>query len=137
MPLEPLGIAHIIHRRAVRAFPKLDDRLTHAKTADRSEIETRTVVLGVCSSGRVDGQLLQQLTREIHEPTIISVRLIKLEHREFGIVLEAQPLVAKVAIDFVDALQTSHQKALQIQFGRNPEIQVYVERVVMRNKRAS
>src|SRR5207245_3578135 len=40
-------------------------------------------------------------------------------------------LVAAVAIDLVDALETTHHQPLQVELGGDPEKQVHVERVVV------
>ncbi len=45
------------------------------------------------------------------------------------------PFIPEIAVDLVDAFDASHYQALQIQFRRDPQIQIDVERVVMRDKR--
>ena len=68
-------------------------------------------------------------------PAIIRIGLIELEHREFGIVLRRDPLIAEIAVDFVDSLDAADQQALQIKFRSDSQIEIDVERVVMRDKR--
>ncbi len=46
-----------------------------------------------------------------------------------------QPLVAEHAPDLIDALEATHQQALQVQLKRDPQVEVAIERVVMRLKR--
>ena len=85
-------------------------------------------------AGGVDCRLAQQFLRQIHQPVIIRVCLIKLEHREFGIVLRRDSFVSKIPVDLVDPLDSADHQALQIQLGRDAQIQIHVERVVMRNE---
>ena len=56
-------------------------------------------------------------------------------HREFGIVLGADPLVAKDAADLVDLFDAADQQPLEVQFQGDPQVEVDVERVVMRHER--
>ena len=70
-----------------------------------------------------------------HQVVIVRVRLVELEHREFGIVLRRDAFVPEVARDLVDPLDASDRQPLQVQLGRDPEVQIHVERVVMRDKR--
>ena len=46
-----------------------------------------------------------------------------------------QALVAEVAVDLVDLLETADDQALEIQFGRHAQEQAHVERVVMGHER--
>jgi hypothetical protein len=49
-------------------------------------------------------------------------------------VLRGQPFVAEIAIDLVNALQAAHQQALQVQLRRDAQVQVDIQRVVMRDE---
>ena len=80
-------------------------------------------------------RLLQQLRREIDQAVVIGVRLVKLEHRELGIVVRREALVAEVAIDLVDPLHPADHQPLQIQLRRDAQVQVDIERVVVRDER--
>ena len=111
-------------------------RLAHGHAAKIAEIDLLALVFHHRRAGGVDGGLPQQLLGKIHHAEVIRVGLIKLQHREFGIVVRRDPLIAEIAVDLVDALQAAHHQALQIQFRRDPQIQIDVERVVMRPERA-
>jgi hypothetical protein len=52
-----------------------------------------------------------------------------------GLCCVDRPFVAEVAIDLVDPLQPAHQQPLQVQLRRDPQVQVDVQRVVMRDER--
>ena len=45
-------------------------------------------------------------------------------------------LVPEVAVDLVDAIETAHDEPLEIELRRDAQIQVHVERVVMRDERS-
>ncbi len=61
---------------------------------------------------------------------IIAVGLIGLEHRELGVVPRAQAFVAINAADLEDPLHAADQQPLQVQFGRDPQEEVDIERIV-------
>ena len=42
-----------------------------------------------------------------------------------------EALVAEIAVDFVDALEAAHHQALQVKLGRDAQVEVDIERVVM------
>ena len=75
------------------------------------------------------------MLRQIHHAAVIGVCLIKLEHRELGIVPRRNPLIPEVAINLVHAVEPANREPLQIQLRRNPQIKIDVQRVVMRHKR--
>src|SRR5882672_7832034 len=62
---------------------------------------------------------------------MIAVGLVELEHGELGVVARRDPLVAKVAVDLEHLLEPAHHEALEIELGRDAQIQVHVERVVV------
>ena len=80
-------------------------------------------------------ELREQLLGQLHQVLIVRVRLIELERRELGIVLRGDPLVPEVPVDLVHALEAAHDQPLEIELRRDPEIEVHVERVVVRLER--
>ena len=66
----------------------------------------------------------------------VRVRLVPLEHRELGVVLGREALVAEVLADLVDALQAAHDQALEVELGRDPQVHRAVERVEVGHERA-
>ena len=77
----------------------------------------------------------EHLLGQPHQVLVVHVRLVELEHRELGVVLGRDPLVAEVAVDLVDAFEPADGQALQVQLGRDAQEQIDVERVVMRDER--
>ncbi len=66
---------------------------------------------------------------------VVGVGLVQLEHRELGVVLLRDALVAEVLAELVDALQPADDAALEVQLGRDPQEQRAVERVVVGRER--
>ena len=46
-------------------------------------------------------------------------------------------LIAKVAIDLIDAIQTADRQPLQVEFRRNAQVEIEIERVVVGSEWAS
>ena len=67
---------------------------------------------------------------------VVRVGLVPLEHRELGVVLVRDALVAEVLADLVDPLEPAHDQALEVELVGDPQEQVAVERVVVGHERA-
>ena len=80
-------------------------------------------------------QPAEQLLGELHQVLVGRVRLVELEHRELGIVLRRQPFVAEVAVDLEDALEAADHEPLQVELGRDAQVEIEVERVVVGDER--
>ena len=70
-----------------------------------------------------------------HQLLVVAVGLVELEHRELGIVLRRDPLVAEVTVDLVDAFDAADGQPLEVELRRDPQEQLHVERVVMGHER--
>ena len=115
----------------------LNDRLAHghAPPVRAGPLNFLISPLGLGSTRHVFRCLLDQILRKIHHAAIVRIGLVKLEHGELRIPAPAQPFVAKIPIDFVNPVKTSYGQPLQVELRRDPQIEVHVERVVVRNKR--
>ena len=69
-----------------------------------------------------------------HQLVVVGVGLVELEHRELGVVLRRHPLVPKVPRQLVDPLHAADHEALEVQLRRDSQVEVHVERVVVRHK---
>ena len=67
---------------------------------------------------------------------VVRVGLVPLEHRELGVVLVGDPLVAEVLAELVDPVDAADDQALEVELGRDPQEEVAVKRVVMGGERA-
>ena len=81
------------------------------------------------------GGFPHQRLGEFDEVCVVRVGLVQLKHGELGVVLRGDAFVAKAAVDLVDAVQAAHQQSFQIQFRRDSQIQVQVQRIVIRCER--
>ena len=62
---------------------------------------------------------------------VVGVGLVPLEHRELGVVLVGDALVAEVLAELVDAVDAADDEPLEVELGRDPQVEVAVERVVV------
>ena len=81
------------------------------------------------------GDELDQVLHAVHRVLVVGVRLVPLEHRELGVVLEVDALVAEVLADLVDALEPADDQPLEVELGRDAQVEVLVELVVVRDER--
>ena len=72
---------------------------------------------------------------ELHHVVVVGERLVRLEHRELGVVAGVDALVAEHATDLEHALEPADDEALEVQLGRDAEVEVDVERVVVGDER--
>ena len=72
---------------------------------------------------------------EVHHVAVVAERLVRLEHRELGVVRGVDALVAEHATDLEHAVEAADDQALQLQLQRDAQVQVDVERVVVRDER--
>ena len=80
------------------------------------------------------GHERQQLLGEAHQHLVVHVGPVELEHRELGVVLRRDPLVAEVAVDLEHPLDAADRQPLQVQLRRDAQVQLHVERVVVRHE---
>ena len=138
---EPLAhlaqIGPVAQRERIDTRTVLDERLLDRDAAECfAEVVVAPLVADLAGAVNGIAQAPDRLLDPVHEITIIGVREVQLEHREFRVVLRRQALVAEVAVDLVDALEAADQQALQIQLGRDAQIHIQIERVVVRDERA-
>src|SRR5215468_2659818 len=114
--------------------PVLDNCLAHRETLPVSKIDLMVAEGGLCCSIYIPCDLLQHLLGELHQVPIVRVGLIELEHREFGVMLCRDPLVAKVAVDLIYTIESPDDKTLQVQLRRYAKIEIDIQRIVMCDK---
>jgi len=86
------------------------------------------------SAQRLQRHRLHELLDAGHRVAVVGVGLVPLEHRELGLVLVGEALVAEVLADLVHALQAAHDQPLQIELGGDAQVDVLVEGVVAGNE---
>ena len=67
---------------------------------------------------------------------VVGVGLIPLDHRELRVVLGRETLVAEVLAELVDPLEPADDAALEVELGRDAQVQRAIERVVVGHERS-
>jgi hypothetical protein len=115
----------------------LGHELRHRAARPRAgEVDRRAAVLDARPARQLAHEPADHLLGQIHQVGIGGVRLVELEHRELRVVPRRQTLVAEHARQLEDALVAAHDEPLQVQLGCDPEIELGVEGVVVRDERA-
>ena len=79
--------------------------------------------------------MLDELFGEIHVVLVVPVGAVIFEEREVGKVRRVEAFVAEAARELVHALEPARDRALEVRFGRDPQVHVDVERVVVGDER--
>src|SRR5664279_766382 len=132
-----LGAGKIGHLRLVPSVlgPELDDGFAHGEPLEVCKINFVPIEVRDGCAVDVARHLRQHLGGEVHHVAIVRVGHVELQHGELGIVLRRDALVAEVAINLVDAVHAADHQPLQVKLGRNAQIQIDVERVVVGDER--
>jgi hypothetical protein len=80
------------------------------------------------------GDAGDQILEAHHRVAVVDVRLVPLDHRELGVVLEVDAFVAEDAADLVDLLEPADDQPLQRQLERDAQEEILVELVVVRQE---
>src|SRR5579884_110930 len=103
----------------------------------RREIDFRSLVGDDLRSLDLLSDVGDHLFHQLHHVVVVSIRLVALHHGELRVVAAINALVAEVAPDFVDAINTADDEPLEIEFDGDTQVEVAIQRVVMRDKGAS
>ena len=98
------------------------------------EIDFMALILQNHRPRRFFGDRAQELFGEVHLIAVRPIRRVELHHREFGVMANRHAFVAEVAVDFKDAFKTADHEALQIEFRRDAQVHIHIERIVVRDK---
>ena len=83
----------------------------------------------------VERDSLEQLLDPVHRVVEVGVRLVPFEHRELGLVLVRDALVAEVLADLVHPLEAADDEPLEVELGRDSEVEVGLQLVRVRDER--
>ena len=71
---------------------------------------------------------------KVHHAAQVGVGAVCLEGGELGVVGEIHALVAEAAVHLEDALEAAHEQALEVELGRNAQVDLGVEGVEVRGE---
>lgn len=116
---------------------RLFDGVVHADALDLREVDLDALVV---DDRRAEDRLSgidDNALRDVHHVRVIRIRLIELDRRELRIVADVHALVAEDAAHLVDAVEAADDEALEVELRRDAQVEVDVERIVVRDERAS
>ncbi len=87
------------------------------------------------AAAQLGGGVGDELLGELHDVAVVGVGLVELEHRELGVPPVAEPFVAEHPADLEHLLEAADDEPLEVQLGRDPQVHVHVERVVVGDER--
>ena len=115
---------------------RLADEVDHPSPRPRSgEIDLAATDRHDRRAERVAGGLDDEPFGDRHHVGDVGKRLVQLHHRELGVVTGGDALVAEDAAHLVHPLHATDDQALEVQFERDPQVQLHVERVVVGDER--
>ena len=110
----------------------LEDRLAQGDPPPgRREVDLDPVALDLGRAQHPLGDLGDEQLEVVRGLLVVGVGLVPLEHRELGVVLVRDALVAEVLAELVDAVDAADDQPLEVELGRDPQVEVAVERVVV------
>ena len=114
----------------------LEQRVPHRDPLPRRvEVDHDAVPLDPVGAEDALGDAGDELLEPGRGVVVVGVGLVPLEHRELGVVLGRDALVAEVLAELVDAVDAADDAALQVELGRDPQVEVAVEGVVVGGER--
>ena len=130
--LEPALEVVVVGRPEVELLQLVDE--SHALPR-RLEVELVPLERDLRRAERRERDVLDERLHAAHRVLVVRVRLVPLEHRELGIALVVDALVAEVLADLVDLLEAADDEPLEVELGRDAEVEILVEDVVVRDER--
>ena len=112
-------------------------RVDHAHPRPRlGEVDsTRRRSSTTLDAGRVERGLGDQHLGDVDHVVPVAERLVELHHRELGVVPRRHALVAEDPADLEHPLHAADDQPLEVQFERDAQVQLHVERVVVGDER--
>ena len=94
------------------------------------------LILHLQRAARGKRRRLDDALRELHHAFEVTERLVELHGGELGVMIRIHALVAELAPDLEHLLEAAHDEALEVQLGGDAQVEVLVERVVVRDEGA-
>ena len=130
--LEPRPQLVRVPRPQLEALQRLDEGQPRPR---RLQVDLVPLELDDGRAQHLARDVLEQLLDSHHRVVVVGIGLVPLEHRELGLVLVRDALVAEVLADLVDTLQAADDEPLEVELGRDPQVEIGVELVRVRDER--
>ena len=123
---EPRAELSLVARPELERLERVDEA---DATPRRFQIDLMPAKLRDRRAEHVERDLLEHRLDPVHRVAEVGVRLVPLEHRELRLVLVRDALVAEVLADLVDPLEATDDEPLEVELGRDAQVEVGVELV--------
>ena len=111
-------------------------RLQHGKLFPFVEVYHHLAVGKLTRAQNGVGAIAEQPLRNVHHAVEVGVRLIQLYRGKLRIMFGIHTLVAELPAYFVHLFKPAHDKPFEVKLGGYAHVHVYVQRVVVSDKRA-
>ena len=130
--VEVIQIGHIRFRTVFL------DSLAHGQFFERlAEVEHFIAVRHFSFVQDILRQRTEQRFGQFDQVFIVRIRHIEFHHGELWVMTNGDPFVTEVTVDFEHTLEAANHQTLQVQFRRDTQVHVQIQRVVMGDKRTS
>ena len=90
----------------------------------------------VLEAGQFCHDRLQHLFGQANQVLVVGVCPVEFKHREFGIVPGRHAFIAKIAVDLVNLFQAANYQPLEMQLGRDAQVEIQIQGIVMGHERS-
>ncbi len=128
---QPGGIVH-----ALAGLGVAQDGLADGQALEGLRQVHRAALVGELQAARrLRGRIAHELLGEVHQVAVVPVGRVELHHRELWVVAHRDAFVAEVAVDLEHALEAADHQALEVELGRDAQVHLLLQRVVVRHER--
>ncbi|VGP34123.1 hypothetical protein SB01124_03621 [Klebsiella quasipneumoniae subsp. quasipneumoniae] len=112
------------------------DRLAHGQFFKRlAEVKHLVAIRHLGFAQHRLRQGAEQRLGQFDQVFVVRVRHVQFHHGELWVMAYRDPFVAEVTVDFKHAFEAADHQTFQIQFRRDAQVHIEIQRVVMRDKR--
>ncbi len=131
--LRGIEVVQISHIRFRTIFL---DRFTHGQFFERlTEVKHFITVRNLGGAQNILRQRTEQRLRQFDQVFVVRIRHIEFHHGELRIMAHGDAFVTEVTVNFEYAFEAANHQTLEVQFRRDTQVHVQIQRVVMGDKR--
>ena len=114
------------------------DSFTHGQFFERlAEVESLVAVRHRGVAQNILRQGTEQGFGQLDQIFVVCVRHVEFHHGELRVVANGDTFVTEVTVDFEHTLEAANHQTFQVQFRRDTQVHVQIQRVVMGDERTS